>query len=341
MKKDIKTILLSLARASGDLSQDDVSALLIKKLEEFMPARVDCLGNVIGEKKGSAPAFLLDAHFDSIGLIVTKIENGGFLRVAGFGGVDLRTLAAHDVVVHGKENIYGVVTSTPPHLALSEGKSAAGFDEIMVDTGLELEKLCQTVSLGDRITLKTPYREMKNNAVSGAYFDNKAGVCTILRCLEILKENNAKNAITVLFSNQEETGKAGAAVGGFNLPCDKCISVDVSFVKTNATPAGITAELSKGVMIGFSPILNYEMSCDLQKTAQDNKILHQLEIMADATGTNADALAISAGGKKTALLSIPLKNMHTGVEMLCLDDIESAARLMAEYILASGGADND
>ena len=300
-----------------------------------MPARVDALGNIIGENNGTGRNILLDAHLDCIGMVVTKIEDGGFLRVDRCGGVDIRTLAAHDVEIHGKETVYGVVTSTPPHLA-NDGGNAADFDTLMIDTGLG-EKAKDIISPGDRVTFRTPYRELLGGNVSGAYFDDKAGVCAILRCLEILKENKCNKKVSVLFSAQEETGSSGAMAAGFNTDAQEFISVDVSFAKTASTPKSITATLGGGTMIGIAPVLNNGMYSVLQMIAKQQKIPYQLEVMGGGTGTNADKIAVSRGGKRAALLSIPLKNMHTPVEVVNLEDIEATAQLMAYYIMNNGG----
>ena len=182
---------------------------------------------------------------------------------------------------------------------------------------------------------------MLNNTVRGAYFDDKAGVCAVLRCLEILKENNCGKKLTVIFSSQEETGGSGAMTAGYNCRAKKSISVDVTFAKTGSTPKSVTASLGDGVLIGVSPVLDYGMSCELQALAKSEGIPHSLEIMPDSTGTNADHLAVCAGGRKAALLSIPIKNMHTSVETVSLDDIDAAARLMAEYIMTDGELEYD
>lgn len=338
---NIKETLIELAKASSAPGQEySVAPLAEKKLSQYMPVTTDNLGNVVGHKAGEGKHFLLDAHLDSIGMIVTAVEENGFLRVDKCGGIDIRTIAARDVIVHGREDLFGIVTSVPPHLASGDGKKAAGFDEIMIDTGIDGDRIFSLVSPGDRVTLKAQYCEMANGTLSGAYFDNKAGVCAVLRCLEILKEADCKNEITVLFSAQEEAGLVGATAGGFNCDADECICVDVSFAKTNATPKSITASLGEGTMIGFAPVLNYEMSRQLEALAKENNIPYQLEIMSSSTGTNADVIAVSAKGKKTALLSFPLKNMHTAVEVIDPDDIEATAQLMAKYILTHGGADN-
>ncbi len=335
---DLKKTLFELARSSGTAGQEYLTApKAAELLGQFMPVHVDAMGNVVGENDGEGCHYLLDAHLDSIGLAVTCVENNGFLRVDKCGGADLRTLAAHEVTVHGKEDVYGVITSVPPHISKQDSKKAAGFDEIMIDTGLDGEKAKELISPGDRVTFAGYYDDMLNNTLRGAYFDDKAGICAILRCLEILKEKNCRKKITVLFSAMEETGGSGAAAAGFSCEAEKSISVDVSFAKTADTPKEITAQLGKGTMIGISPVLNYSMSREMQAIAEKKEIPFQLEIMPGSTGTNADELAVCAGGKKAALLSIPMKNMHTPVEIVSLDDIESTAMLIAEYILNDGG----
>ena len=334
---DIKKILSALCRASSTAGDEQFTApFAMTLLGEFMPARVDALGSVIGENDGEGENILLDAHLDSIGMVVTKIEDGGFIRVDRCGGVDIRTLAAHDVQIHGRETVFGVVTSTPPHLA-ADSKKAAGFDEIMIDTGLADGRAKELISLGDRVTFRTPYRELIGDNLSGAYFDDKAGVCAILRCLEILRENGCNKKVSVLFSSQEETGSAGATAAGFNSEAAECISVDVSFAKTKDTPQSITASLGGGTLIGVAPALNHGMSVRLEAIAKQAKIPYQLEIMGGSTGTTADRLAVSRGGKRAALLSIPIKNMHTPVEVVNVSDIEATAQLMAKYIMNRGG----
>lgn len=334
---DIKTTLIKLCKASSTSGDEGFTTpTALELLNEYMPAKVDYLGNVIGENDGEGENILLNAHLDSIGMIVTKIEEKGFIRVDKCGGVDLRTLAGHDVTIHGKKFVYGVITSTPPHLSKDTG-IAADFDEMLIDTGLSDNEIHNFISIGDRVTFRTTYNEMLNNNLSGAYFDDKSGVCAVLRCLEILKENNCNKKVSVLFSTMEETGASGAMAGGFNSNAAKCIAVDVSFAKTSETPKHITATLGGGTMIGIAPILDNGMSSALKEIAQQENIPYQLEIMSGSTGTDADKIAVSKSGKKTALLSIPLKNMHTPVEVVNLNDIEATAHLMAQYIMNNGG----
>ncbi len=334
---DIKETLFALCRASSTAGDEDFTApTVMKMLNEYMPAQQDAMGNITGTQKGDGENILLSAHMDSIGMIVTELEKSGFLRVDKCGGVDIRTLAGQDVTVLGKRNVYGVITSTPPHLA-KDSENAAGFDEMLVDTGISDERINDIVSLGDRVVFRTQYNSMQNGNVSGAYFDDKAGVCAVLRCLEILREKDCRKKVSVLFSTQEETGSSGAAAGGFGSDAAKCICIDVSFAKAKGTPESVTARLGAGAMIGVAPVLDNGMSSQLMAVAKQRKIPYQTEIMGGSTGTDADKVAVSRGGIKTALISVPLKNMHTPVEVVNLDDIESAAQLMAHYVISNGG----
>lgn len=334
---NIKNTLFALCMAASSAGDEErTSACVLEMLKEFMPARADGNGNIIGENSGEGKNILLTAHLDTIGMVVTKIEENGFLRVDKCGGVDIRTLAAHDVVIHGSKDVYGVVTSTPPHLA-KDGKTAADFDEMLIDTGIPDNEINDIIKIGDRVSFLTSYNQMLGDNVSGAYFDNNAGVCSILRCLEILRERGCNRKVTVLFAAQEETGHSGAVSFGFECDAEECIVVDVSFAKDSGTPKNITASLGGGVMIGTAPVLNRGMSCTLLDIAKQEKIPYQQEIMGGATGTDSEALAVSRGGKRTALLSVPLRNMHTPVEVVNLKDIESTAQLMAQYVINSGG----
>ena len=305
-------------------------------LRQFMPADYDSTGSIIGENNGEGNGIILEAHLDTIGMIVTGVEDNGFVHADKCGGVDIRTLAAHDVLIHGKETVHGVITSIPPHLS-KDSKIAADFTELMIDTGLTDGRAKEIISLGDRITFKAQYARLLGENLCGAYFDNNAGICAVLRCLEILRERGCNKKIYVVFSSQEETGGTGARAFGFRCPAPECICVDVTFAKTKDTPKSIIATLGGGTMIGVAPALDNRMTNILKATARNKGIPFGLEVMGGGTGTDADKLAVSREGKRTALLSIPIKNMHTPVEVVSLDDIQSTALLMADYIMYSGG----
>lgn len=335
---DLKNFILSLSGANGTPGEEnEISELIEKYVSRFASTSRDRFSNLTAELSGSAKTILLDAHTDRVGMIVTAVEDGGFLRVAKCGGMDARVLAAQDVTVWGKEPVYGVVTSTPPHLSTPEDvKKAKDFDAILIDTGMSAEKLKELVSPGDRITVRCPHGELQNGRIFGAALDDRAGCAVIIRAAELVANEKNRPTVKLLFSGQEETGGDGAVTGSYNLDADECISVDVSFADAPDMPSEKCGKLGKGPMIGIAPVLDYRISTRLKKLAEEKEIPFQLEIMGDSTGTNADHIAISKGGIRTGLVSVPQRNMHTGIEIISVNDVENSARLIAEYILGGG-----
>ncbi len=336
----LKALVEGLSKENGPSGNEYVAAEYAKnKLEEYMPVSVDALGNIRGENSGRGIHILLDAHIDQIGMIVTSIDETGFLMVDKCGGMDIRILAAHEVTVWGKQPIFGVVTSTPPHLSKKEDeKRAKSFNELSIDIGMSREKAINFVAIGDRVTLKGSHTVLLGNKICGPAFDDRAGVAVILRCLEILKEKQCHCHLSVLFSVQEETGGSGSKAGSFSAAADESIAVDVSFALAPDIPKEKCGNLGKGPMIGISPTLDNAMYKKLKNIAETIRIPFQLEVMGGRTGTNADEIQTSGKGTKVALLSIPLKNMHTCVEIIDLEDVENTARLMSEYILERSGS---
>lgn len=334
----LENMIFELSEANGTPgAEDEISNIIEKYVSSFAEVKRDRFGNVTAYLPAGKKTVLLDAHMDRIGMIVTGIEDGGFLRVAKCGGMDARVLAAQDVTVWGREPVYGVVTSTPPHLSTPEdAKKAKDFDSILIDTGMSKQEAERLISQGDRITVRCPHGELENGRIFGAALDDRAGCAAIIRAAELVAETKERPSVQLLFSAQEETGGDGAVTGSFNIDADECIAVDVSFADAPDMPSEKCGKLNKGAMIGIAPVLDYRISQRLKAIAEEKEIPYQLELMGDSTGTNADHIAISKGGVRTGLVSIPQRNMHTGVEIIALDDVENSARLIAEYILGGG-----
>ena len=310
--------------------EENITALLKKKLSLYGDVTVDSMNNVFCTF-GEGYHFLLDAHLDEIGLIVTDITDDGFIKFSNCGGIDARPLPAMEVSVWGREEVKGVISTLPPHLqSASDEKKIPKLSELAIDTGLTKDKLEKLVSLGDRITFKRNFTPLLNGLVSASCLDDRSGVAAILMCLDELKNLGCK--VTVMFSSQEEVGTRGAKVGPYAKSVDEAISVDVSFALTPGCDKSECGELSKGAMIGFSPILDKEISRKLVDAAEKNNIPYQCEIMSGRTGTNADVISISERGIKTALISIPEKYMHQRVEVVDTANVESVSRLICAYI---------
>ncbi len=332
-KMNLKDTLFSLCRADGTSgSEKSIAALGAALLEQYMPCHTDALGNVIGIADGSGPRILLDAHMDRIGLVVTSVDEKGFLHVAKVGGVDTRVLSAAEVTVWGKQKLFGVVASVPPHLAGKDDEKAPDMDSVFIDVGLSADEAKELVRPGDRVTIEGTQRQLMGDRVVSPAVDDRAGMVVILRCLEILKEKGITPNLTVMFSAQEETGGSGAAAGSFANHPDEAVAVDVGFARAPGIKDEKAGKLGGGPLIGFAPALDYAMSNLFLALADENNIPWQHDVMGGRTGTNGDDIQISAGGVRTGLLSIPIRNMHTAAEVVSLGDIEATACLLAAYI---------
>lgn len=333
-------VLKRLTDGAGVSGLEKCTAQIVAKmLTEYGKTYTDRLGNVVCELDGEGEPFLLSAHMDRVGMIVTDITDEGFLNVAPCGGIDNRTLCAQQVTVHAREDIKGIVISTPPHLQSGENeRKALKTDEALIDIGFSKEKAEELVSRGDRVTVDSDFIQLAGDRVAGHAFDDRAGIASILFALEMLKKRHCARKITVAFTTREEVGGSGAKAASFNAGASELIAVDVSFAMTPDSKAEECGLLGKGPMIGISSSLDYEASEQLKAVAIEHEIPYQLEIMGGRTGTDADSMTVAAGGMISSLISIPLRYMHTGIEVVEIGDIENTGRLIAEYIL--GGADN-
>ncbi len=337
---DIKAALKALTEETG-VSGDEFSAS--RKVAELLTqyadgVSVDDFGNVTGFIKCGRPnakTLLLDAHIDSVGLIVTYIDEKGFLSVGTCGSPDIKTYLAQSVTVHGKRAVQGVVSALPPHV--SKDNKAPEIGDISIDVGITKEQAEEVISLGDRVTVNSRFRELCGSLISAPAVDDRSGVCAILEALDILKGKSLRYDLAVCFSAQEETGSRGAKQAAFRIQADEAIAVDVSFGRTPDSDPKETAMLGSGVMIGFSPCLDKGMSNALRELAKRCNIPFTSEVMPDLTSTNTDEIAVAGKGAKCCTLSFPIRYMHTSVETVDLNDISATARLIAEY---AGGVAN-
>ncbi|MBQ5317708.1 MAG: M20/M25/M40 family metallo-hydrolase [Oscillospiraceae bacterium] len=331
---NLEQTIIQLADTSG-VSGDETKAaeLALEMLKEFTD---DCYirnGNVIGHlgKKGTKPHIMIDAHIDQIGFIVTYITDDGFLKISNCGGIDRRLLLAQQVTVLGKEPVTGIVCAIPPHLSTDESK-VPEMDEICIDIGMTKEQAEKVISYGDKIVFATGCKKLQGDRITGAALDDRCGVAAILRALEIIKDNKLDYELTVMFSTQEELGERGAKIGVFDIDPDIALAVDVSFALTSDDSEIKCGKMGKGCMIGFAPTLDKELSQQFKAIAEKNSMPYQIEVMNGETGTNADRFSVNKSGVKAVTLSIPLKYMHTPVEVISVSDVENTAQLIAAYL---------
>ena len=294
----------------------------------------DPLGGVTGilGKRDAKRRILLDAHIDQIGMVVTNIDEEGFLHVTQVGGVDRRTMPGSPVTVFGKEVLTGIVCILPPHLAQGGDGKIAPVDQQAIDLGLTKEEAEKLVSIGDRAALMRPVKKLLGDRVSGTALDDRAGCACIIRAAQLVKDQDPDCCVMVVCSTREEVGGQGAKIRTYSLEPTEAIAVDVSFATQPGT-SGLTAKLGGGPMIGFSASLDRKISKKLVRLAEENNIPYQYEAMGGRTGTNADSISTSRCGVRTGLISVPQRNMHTPAEVCDLSDMENIAKLIAAYIM--------
>ncbi len=333
---NLKETLFELLAAPGITgAEDDAAAVASRCLSRYMTVTRDALGSVVGTADGEGDGVLLDAHLDQIGLFVTSVSDAGFVKVAKCGGADARTMACQPVTVLSKEPLYGVVISTPPHLRKEED-DAPKWEDVAIDVGLAADEARAIIRPGDRVQLCGAPRELLNGRISAAAIDDRAGIAAILRALDILETRGVRKKLTVVFSVQEEITGGGAKGAGFASDAATAIAVDVSFATDPLVSEREGKPLGCGALIGVAPSLSADVSETLIRLAETREIPHEIEAMSGGTGTNAEDYAFARCGRKTGLVSIPIRNMHTSVEVCDLQDIEYTAQLLAAYIEKEG-----
>ncbi|QCX34585.1 M42 family metallopeptidase [Caloramator sp. E03] len=309
-------------------------------LEEYFKGYVDeisygKLGDFIGIKKGRGSLkIMIAAHLDEVGLMVTEIDDRGFVHFRVINGIDPKTLPAQEVIIHGKKEVYGVIGAKPPHILTSEDlKKAIDVDDMLIDTGLEKDKLIEIVSPGDVITIKRDATNLLGDFITGKAFDDRAGVCAMFECAKILKDCEHYPDVYFVATVMEEVGHKGARTVTNVINPDIGIAIDVTSADKYASD-DILVECGKNIKIAVGPNIHPELVEKLIETAQEQDIPYKIVAEPGRTGTDAWDIQVSGEGVATLLVSIPIKYMHTSVEVLNYTDIEKVGKLIASFILS-------
>ena len=309
------------------------SAEYIKKMFEESGAEcyIDNISNVVAVKnKNAGFKVLIDSHIDTIGLMVTEIKEGGFLKFVTVGGVDLRILPSLSVTVHGKNDIKGVIGVKPPHLLKDGTDKAYKVDELFIDTGIEYDELVKIVEIGDIVTFDSKFTSLYKNRFSCAGLDDKLGVYAISEILK--KVENNKVSLYAVGAVGEETGLRGAKVLGNLDSFDLVIVIDVTHGTTPDCIKERAFDLGKGPVITLGPSLSKKYNDRLIKYAEEKNINLQIEVEAGNTGTNAWIYHSAGVSNPSVMVSIPLKYMHTSYEVADLRDVEDVIELLSGFI---------
>lgn len=300
---------------------------------------IDTMGNVIAVKKcgkDNAPKIMIEAHCDEIGLMVMKITDEGFITFTNVGGVDSRILPSSEVVIHGKEDVYGVIGIKPD--CMQENGKTAKMKSMAIDTGLSADKVKELISVGDSITFPQSVGILGENQFSGKSLDDRASLAAVLDVMKNLQAEKLDVDVYAVAAVQEEVGCRGAKTAAFSINPDIAVAIDVTH--------GITPDNSEdafdigcGAVISVGPNLHPKLTKRLFKTAQEHDIKVETEVDGGDTGTDAWEIQVSQAGIATALLSLPLKYMHTSVETIAVSDAEAVSQLLSSFIKDLKGGD--
>jgi putative aminopeptidase FrvX len=335
---DIVPLLKRLSEANGVSGYEhEVRTIVQGEFGRFADeVRIDNLGNLIALKRGSAPeprqAVMIATHMDEIGLIVSELEEG-FIHFQQVGGYDDRVLLGQEVIVHGQRALAGIIGARPPHILPSiEREKPIPYDKLLIDVGLSAKELPQVVRIGDLITMRRDLLELKGGLAAGKALDNRVSVAAAAICLEELSRLRHQWDVYAVATVQEEVGLYGAVTSTYGLRPDVAIAVDVTWARQPSTPDEYTYELGKGPTIGCGPNFHPKLQEALVETAKSLEMSVHLEPLTRPGGTDAAVMQVSRAGIPSALLSIPLRNMHTPVETVSINDIERVGRLIAAFV---------
>ncbi len=302
-------------------------------VDELVVSRV---GSLHGLKRGSAseprPRLLLAAHMDAIGLMVSGIVDG-FLRVDEIGGVDYRILPGQMVTVHGRRELPGVIVQPPDFLLPPEQRGKPVPREfLLVDVGMIAEQVNELVRVGDLVSFAQSPFELPGEALVGHSLDNRASVAALTVCLDELQHMVMDWDVWAVATVQEEETFLGAYTSPFDIRPDLALVVDVTHAKGPGSNDYHTYGLGKGVVLGWGPNIHPGLYKAVKELAEKLEIPFQIEPMPRHSGTDAYAIQVTAEGIPCMVLSIPLRYMHTPVELVSLKDISRTGYLLAEFI---------
>jgi endoglucanase len=317
-----------------------VRELVIEELDGYVDEiELDPMGNVIAIKRGEDDTrVMLASHMDEISFVVSYIDEEGFLRIHPLGGFDPKTLTAQRVIVHGKKDIVGVMGSKPIHIMKpEERKKMPAVTDFFIDTGLSKKEVDKLISPGDVVTRERELIEM-GNCVNSKSLDNRVSVYIQIEVMKMLADKKVPYDIYATFTVQEEIGLRGAIASASGINPDFAIAMDVTLAcdVPDTLPQNYITKLGKGTAIKVldgMTVCDYRMVNFMKEQANKKKIPYQMEIL-PAGGTDTAGLQRhSNGGSIAGALSIPLRYMHSHIEMVNKSDIQATIDLLKACLL--------
>ncbi|SHM74920.1 endoglucanase [Caldanaerovirga acetigignens] len=323
----MKELVKKLTETFGPSGEENkIREVILDEIKDYADeVRVDVLGNIIARKKGAGEKLMLAAHMDEVGVIVTNIDDKGFLRFSNIGGISPFTLIGERVVFeNGTVGVFG--------MEKMDDIKDLKFNKMFIDIGARTkEEARKKVRIGDKAVY---YRncDIIGDYVTAKALDDRAGCAVLIKVLQNVKFSRFDTYF--VFTVQEEVGLRGAKTSAFGIGPDLAIAVDVT--KTGDTPESekMAVELGKGPAVKImdrSVICHPKIKEMLIDSAEKNNIPYQLEVL-EMGGTDTGAIHLTKDGVPSGCLSIPTRYIHTPSEMASIDDMEKAIELLL-YVL--------
>jgi endoglucanase len=307
----------------------------------------DLHGNVIAcRNPGAALKVMLAGHCDQIGLLVTQIDENGFIYTQTIGGWDPQQLIGQRMTIWARGGpIPAVIARKPIHLLTEEErKQVVKEKDLWLDIGAkDKAEAAELIRIGDPVTLELGYQAMRNNLANAPAMDNKTGLWVVIEALRRASQKPLKCALYAVSTVQEEIGLRGARTSAYGIDPQVGIAVDV----THATDCPTIDKrqqgeisLGKGPVIFRGPNMNPVVTERLIEICSEQNIPYQLSAIGRATPNDANSIQINRAGVATGLVSVPNRYMHSAVEMISLDDIDKCADLLAAFAASLTGDDD-
>ncbi len=329
--------LLSTPGPSGD--EAAVSRIWRDEAQSFADeVQADMRGNSFAVLNGGSPRVLLAGHIDEIGVMISYIDDDGFLFFSGVGGWDVQVLVGQRVCLLGRQaNVIGVIGKKPIHLQEEEDrKKPSKIKDLWIDIGAKNRKEAEEmVRIGTVGVLDASVQELPNGRLISRALDDRIGAFAVLETLRLLQQHRPKATVAAVATCQEEITMAGAKTSAFSFDPQVAIAVDVTFTTDHPDS---NKKQDGDVKLGGGPVLSrgaanspvvFDMLLDI---AECEKIPYTVQISPRRTGTDADAIHTSRAGVATAVVSIPCRYLHTPNEMIELADVDHAAQLISRFV---------
>lgn len=298
----------------------------------------DVRGNSFAVLNGGAPRVMLAGHIDEIGLMVSYIDDEGFLFFSGIGGWDSQVLVGQRIRLIGHNGpVIGVIGKKAIHLMKGDERDRVSkIDDLWIDIGAKNRaEANEHIRVGAVGVIDGPVYALPNDRLVSHGIDNRIGAFTVLEALRLLAKDRPHATVAAVATSQEEITFAGAYTAAYGFEPQVAIVVDV----THATDSPNSDKRQGGdVKLGGGPVLDRGSAVSplvldmLIATAEREQIPYTVTISPRATGTDADAINLTRSGVACGLVSIPNRYMHSPSEMIALADVDYAARLIAAFV---------